>query len=169
MIIEESGMRFGDYNTENVYYIEKDEKYKCVMSNGVSTVEFVICDFKDGDALKFIEAKQSAPNPENENNKEKFPLFLKEISKKFLDSFEVFERVWMENGLSSGFSKINATNCKVIFILVINGHKKEWLMPIRDGLQQIMLERKTMNVLWRPEVFVINEKQAMDKGLLAER
>lgn len=40
----------------------------------------------------FIEAKQSAPNSNNSENEQRFGVYLQEISKKFEDSFELFQK-----------------------------------------------------------------------------
>ena len=43
MIIEESGMRFGEYPDNMVFYIEKSPQYQIhLMSNGIKTCEFIL-------------------------------------------------------------------------------------------------------------------------------
>ncbi len=43
MIIEESGMQFGEYPDNAVFYIEKSPQYqKQLMPNGIKTCEFIL-------------------------------------------------------------------------------------------------------------------------------
>lgn len=60
MIIEESGMRFGEYQDNRVFYIEKSPQYQNrLMPNGIKTCEFIL---QRNPSLCFIEAKKSCPN-----------------------------------------------------------------------------------------------------------
>ena len=162
MIIVESGMSFDISDDKKVYYIEKEDKYCSIKSRGIASVEVIW--LKDEQVL-FVEAKKSAPNPDS-NEGDNFASFLSDINKKFADSFEIFERVWMENGLSSYFYNIDFDKYSIIFLLVINGFNKEWTIPIRDGLEQQIRKDKTFCALWHPRVIVINDQQARSKGLI---
>ncbi|SEQ64722.1 hypothetical protein [Butyrivibrio sp. TB] len=164
--IKESNMVFGNYDDEELFYIEESDIYKTICIKQISSVEFIL--HKD-DNLLFVEAKSSAPNPEGKGGQERFQEFLDEIFDKFVDSLEIFQRVWIERGLRTKIGSVNINDTKLVFLLVIHGFKKEWLIPIRDELQKKISGRKTMNVLWRPQVLVINDTQAMSKGLLMER
>ncbi len=163
MIIEESGMLFGDFDPENLYYIEHEKKYTEIKVKGVSSVEFILL---RNEKLIFVEAKSSAPNPSGEKGKERFEEFIGEIGKKFVDSLAIFERTWIEKGLPEKIENAEIKECSLIFVLVINGFEKEWLVPVRDGLQGIISSFRTMCILWQPKVVVINEKQAERKGLI---
>lgn len=162
MQIEESGIVFGDFDENNIYYIEKSEKYRSIKSKGISSVEFIF--FRDNHNLLFVEAKKSAPNPANPI-KGRFNEFLAEINKKFRDSLEIFERVWMERALTDKFESMNVIEVRVTFVLVINGFKKEWMIPIKEGLEQDLCNYRTIVSLWHPRILVINEQQAISKGL----
>jgi len=164
MTIQESGIIFGDYDENDVYPIEKSKKYSEIKSKGVSSVEFVL-HWKNKKIL-FVEAKNSAPNPNNPDNEQRFEEFLQEINIKFEDSFEIFERVWLEREIGGIFDRIEVQSCEIIFLLVINGFNKEWLVPIKEGLEQILKEHRTLCLLWHPKVLVINEQQAASKGLV---
>ena len=59
IFIEESGMRFGEYNAADVFHIEESEQYTGnLRSNGIKVCEFIL---KRGKKLYFIEAKSSCP------------------------------------------------------------------------------------------------------------
>ena len=59
VIIEESGLRFGEYYEDQVFQIEASEQYtKSLRQNGIKTCEFIL---RKGKKLYFFEAKQSFP------------------------------------------------------------------------------------------------------------
>ena len=58
IIIEESGMRFGDYEETDVFYIEKSEQYqKTLKPSGIKSCEILLLRNK---MLLFIEAKKTS-------------------------------------------------------------------------------------------------------------
>lgn len=60
VVIQESGMRFGEYPEEQVFRLEKSIPYtKNLMSNGIKSCEFIL---RRESKLYFIEAKSSCPN-----------------------------------------------------------------------------------------------------------
>ena len=60
VVINESGMCFGEYSEEDVFHIEKCGQYRNhLMPNGVKICEFIL---KKTNTLYFIEAKASCPN-----------------------------------------------------------------------------------------------------------
>ena len=62
--IQESGMTFGPFQEDQIYWIEKASAYKS-LGQGIKSVEFVYK--KNADKLFFIEAKSSSPNPLRES------------------------------------------------------------------------------------------------------
>lgn len=56
--IQESGMTFGPFQEDQIYWIEKASAYKS-LGQGIKSVEFVYK--KNADKLFFIEAKSSCP------------------------------------------------------------------------------------------------------------
>ena len=75
VIIEESGLRFGEYHENQVFQIETSEQYtKSLRQNGIKTCEFIL---RKGTKLYFFEAKQSCPRqimkdiPDNEKEEKK--------------------------------------------------------------------------------------------------
>ena len=85
VIIEESGLRFGEYHENQVFQIETSEQYtKSLRQNGIKTCEFIL---RKGTKLYFFEAKQSCPRqimkdiPDNEKEekKKRYDEFIQEI------------------------------------------------------------------------------------------
>jgi len=61
------------------------------------------------------------------------------------------------------FKSADYSTAKMKLILVINGHRIEWLAPICDALR-VKLRRKIKT--WRLGFIVMNHEQAGDYGLL---
>ena len=61
--IVESGVNFGPYAEDNLFYIEKSDLYKS-LGAGIKTTEFVLRANELEPAILFVEAKTNAPNPE---------------------------------------------------------------------------------------------------------
>lgn len=162
----ESGMCFGPYQEGNVFNIEKSQLYKG-MGAGIKTVEFVL--IYNENTLGFIEAKSSSPKPEKEN-KVDFNDFIKEISEKFLHSFNLYYANIMgrhgENDeLSNEFLQLNNKRIMIKFILVIKGHETIWLAPIKEELERTLLFH---NKIWKCEIAVLNDILASQYGLIKE-
>ena len=75
VIIRESGMEFGEYDENQVFWIEASEQYtKSLRQNGIKSCEFIL---RRGNNLYFIEAKSSCPRqilagiPSDEKEKKK--------------------------------------------------------------------------------------------------
>ena len=164
IILEESGMYFGTYAEENLFHMEKSTIYKS-LGKGVSTIEFILSR-RQKDIL-FIEAKSSSPKP---NVQIDFDVFIDEIHDKFAHSIEVFfslilgRKKDVEKELSETFRLINQAKADIKLILVINGHKVEWLPPIEKALH-IRLKRQIRT--WRLKLTVLNNEMACEYGLLS--
>lgn len=88
IIIEESGMRFGDYEETDVFYIEKSEQYqKTLKPSGIKSCEILLLRNK---MLLFIEAKKTCPNyfeaSSTEEKKQKYEKYVNDIVQKMKDS-----------------------------------------------------------------------------------
>ena len=90
-IINESGVAFGEFNSDDLFYIEESDLYKS-LGTGIKTVEFIVLDQKD--TIIFLEAKTGCPNPQNKEmggeKTEKFVEFYNDISEKFIDSLQIY-------------------------------------------------------------------------------
>lgn len=163
VIINESGMSFGPFQETDVFYIEKSKVYSS-LEEGIKTVEFIL--YRSDMEIIFIEAKSSSPRP---NNQENFDDFIEEISSKFIHSMDIYFSVLLkrladdDGELPMIFKTADYSNVKLKLILVIKGHKTEWLPPINNSLK---LKLKRQIKIWRVEPVVMNHESAAAHGLL---
>lgn len=158
--IQESGMTFGPFQNDQIYQVEKAEAYKS-LGQGVKVVEFIYKQQKKN-RLFFIEAKSSSPKPVREN----FERYIEDIAEKFNHSFSLW--FTLNLGLRNDNVSQNILNVPIEahvfrFILVINGHKEEWLPPIKAALERKMMADIK---IWKHEIIVINDEQARNRGLI---
>lgn len=163
MQIVESGMRFGDYRPEQVFRIENSQMHSHV-GTGVRSVEFIL--LRSTNKLLFVEAKSSSPKAES--GWERYQEFLNEITEKFVHSFNMFcawylGRLEDEGEIGTDLKTVTCNNAKFIFILVIKGHKKEWLLPLQEELNQKLLYHCSV---WKSRVIVMNDDIAKKYHLI---
>lgn len=164
IIIEESNLCFGKFDKKKVFEIEKSSIYK-KLGPSIKICEFILLQKKN---LIFLEAKSTFPNP---SNKESFDEFINEISQKFNNALDIFVSGNLEilnNRNNENINLLNIQDLKnhdILFYLVINGAKIEWLQPIQDGLKAKLLPQRK---IWRMQVFVMNEEVASNKKLIAK-
>jgi hypothetical protein len=160
--INESGLLFGDYNDDDVFHIEKSQIYKD-LDDCSKTVEFVLR--ISTDAIYFIEAKRSSPQPGNEKD---FNAFINEISGKIEHSMDIFfalivERMKDTKGeFPCSFQRVDYSRINITALLVINDHEIGWLPPIKDALTKKL---KRIIKIWNMQVAVLNHELALTYGL----
>jgi len=165
--IEESGMTFGPFSDEQCFYIEKSNIYN-KLQNGLPMAEFLLLQ-PDKNLLYVVEAKSSSPNPSNNESQTKFDDYIAEISRKLLNAFTLGLTLglgrYVENidELSNCFQEIDYGSVTILFLLVIKGHKEEWLAPLNEALQR---ELKDTSKVWRLKVITINERTAQRYNLI---
>ncbi|SHJ68952.1 hypothetical protein SAMN02745751_03141 [Dethiosulfatibacter aminovorans DSM 17477] len=167
IVIEESGMKFGPFSKENVYYIEKEDVYtKRFYACKIS--EFFLKAENDKDEVySVVEAKSSSPKP---GSKERFPEFIKEINEKFINTFNIILSLRVGRDHLSEFqrpefiTRDDLGKVVINFILVINGHKKEWLPPLRDALYK---EMKAYLSIYDINILVMNDELALKHRLIS--
>lgn len=165
--IKESGMTFGPFLDEQCFYIEKSNIY-AKLQNGLPIAEFLLIQ-PDRNLLWVVEAKSSSPNPSNRESKLKFDDFIVEISRKLLNAFTLGLTLCLGrhvdniDELSSRFQEIDYGSVTIIFLLVIKGHKEEWLAPLNEALQR---ELKDASKIWPLKVITMNEKAAQKYKLI---
>lgn len=164
MEILESGMVFGHYRPEQVFKIENSQMHKHV-GTGVRSVEFIL--LRGADKLFFVEAKSSSPKAET--SLERYQEFVKEITEKFVHSFHMFcawytGRVSDEGEIGANLKTVTYDEAKFVFVLVIRGHKKEWLLPLQEELNQKL---RYHNSIWKTNVIVMNDEVAKTYHLIA--
>lgn len=165
--IEESGMTFGPFLEEHFFYVEKSNIYN-KLKNGLPIAEFLLIK-SDKNSLLVVEAKSSSPNPSNRESQLQFDEFITEISRKLLNAFTMGLTLCLGrhvdniDELSNSFQDLDYASVTIIFVLVINGHKDEWLAPLNEALQR---ELKDASKLWPLKVITINEKVAKKFNLI---
>lgn len=153
---KESNMTF-DFADDCFYHIEKSLLHSQV--DGFSTCECVV---KLQDKVTLIEAKSSTPSPKN---KKDFDGFISDIVLKFRDTMTLYNAVVLRHEGDFVGSELRAIDLKKAdyrLLLIIHGHKEEWLPPVMDELKS---ELRHVLKIWRikdTEVKVINEKTAKE-------
>jgi hypothetical protein len=159
--ITESGM---DFIADNVFHIEKSQHYTRLGGN-VKSVEFVRA---KGGKLIFVEAKSSFPKP-NDTDNEKSARFREEVVEmcdKFIHSLNLYASIEVgvtDSGFPADFKP--ADKVSLVFILVINDFKNLWCDPIEKALRNKVRQSQYMANIWKPEIFVINDKTAAKRKL----
>ncbi|MFH1097692.1 MAG: hypothetical protein V1749_09375 [Candidatus Desantisbacteria bacterium] len=165
--IEESGMIFGPFLDEHCFYIEKSSAYK-KLQNGIQIAEFLLIQ-PDKNRLLIVEAKSSSPNPDNKESQNRFDYFIAEISGKLLNAFTLGLALCLErhvdnkNEISKCFKEITHDSVEIVLMLIINGYKEEWLVPLNEALQTKLY---CTSKIWPLKVCAINEKIAQEYRLI---
>lgn len=171
--IIESEMEFIVDPRENFFYIEKSKIYENIKEKkGVKIAEFIVLRFdkERKPVIWIIEAKLSAPKPNNPDTPEKFEGYLQEISEKFINTFNLFiamhsKRHVIHDELSSNFLDLSLEQIEFRFVLIIKNHEKKWLVPVQEKLPKsryLALLVKTWN-LSPPPVYVMNAQIARER------
>ncbi|MBU5436331.1 hypothetical protein [Pseudoflavonifractor sp. MSJ-37] len=164
--VEESGMIFGPFPEEQFYHLERSSLYQNTgKQNGVCTVEFLLS--RNERFLTFLEAKSSSPRPGGDRQ-ERFQAFIHEIAAKFLHSFDLYLSAALGRhedcaDLPDSFRGLDRSAVTFQFVLVIKGHKEEWLPPIRAALEQVLRAHRR---IWASKVVVLNDTMARKQALI---
>lgn len=172
--ILESGMRFGPYPAGQCFYIEKSQSYKRI-EEGVQIAEFLLLHQKAGQppVVWIIEAKSSSPNPANPVD---FPQYIDDIRCKLTNAFLLCIAARLNrhnapadapaNELPAPFQALDLQHTGFRFVLVINGHKEEWLAPVQEALSLALKPVVKTWVLPPFSVVVLNHDLAAQNGLV---
>lgn len=164
--ISESGMKFGPYEEMDIINWEKSSLYKS-FGVGLKSVEFIYLEKKC--AFCLLEAKTTAPNPLGPKGQEGFDEYIGEVSEKLIHTFDLFISSLLgryadkEKELPIKFLKQNLGKIKVKFLLVVKDAKYEWLRPLNDGLNKVLLRHKKT---WDIKVTVLNEEMALSRNII---
>lgn len=160
--IIESKMVF-EFEEEQVFCIENSRLQRGV-GDGIKTVEFILN--RKENLLEFIEAKSSSPRPTKENN-ERFETFMDDIADKFIHSFNLYYSAihgrYETEEINQPFFEIELHKVRYRFILIIKGHRIEWLLPLQEALHRKLQYHIS---IWKSEVILMNEEVAKDKKLI---
>jgi hypothetical protein len=134
--IIESGMTFGPYPEGDCFYIEKSKTYQEIQ-NGVKMAEFLLLRPQDEPMVWIVEAKSSTPHPKNSS----FDTFIREIQEKLTNALTLSVATCLKRHSTCGelpnsFQTLDLKKARFRLILVIKGHRKEWLPPLQDALAQ---------------------------------
>lgn len=168
--ITESGLVFGPYPENECFLVEKSATYQNIQ-NGVKMAEFLLLQRRDSKPplILVIEVKSSSPHPETQPN---FTEFIDEIREKLTNGLmltiaSILERHEVaQRELSQEFKDLDLAICEFRLILVINGHKEEWLPPLKDALTRSLHSTIKTWALGATPIMVLNEKMGSKLGLI---
>lgn len=162
--VRESNMLF-EFEENQIFRIENSQLH-IGMGEGIKSVEFVVS-LKEREFV-FIEAKSSSPQP-IKDNQEKFDAFIKDVSDKFVHAFNMFLTAilhrYHDETIPTNFLEMNKKDAVFKFILIIKGHRMEWLPPLQDAFSKNLLYHRK---IWGSHVVVMNEELAKDYRLVKE-
>jgi len=162
--VTESDMIFGPFAEENLYHIEKSESYIAIQ-NGMKMAEFVVL-LNEKKKIVVLEAKTSSPNPNTENNKDRFDEFISEIEQKLSNALDSFVNQALKSNVPDNFKKVDYNTISVVFVLVIKKHPADWLVPIKEALETVINKHLRFSRVWKCNILVLNEDQARGAGLV---
>lgn len=166
----ESGMTFGPFLAGHCFYIEKCACYRRIQ-HGVQMAEVLLLQKKteNSPVVWVIEAKSSSPRP---GTPTKFAEFIEEIRSKLTNGFLLGVAAILDRHsdapaeLPAPFKTLDLKQTGFRFVLVINGHKREWLAPLQDALTQALKPVIKTWALPPLSVAVINHDMAQKLGLI---
>ena len=167
--ISESGMTFGPFPDDHCFEIEKCPTYKRIKS-GVKIAEYVwLRDDFNPPQIWIVEAKSSTPQPELP---EKFQEFINEIRDKLINALSLMFSACLNrpgsayNDIPDPFRHLALSTLDARLIFVINGHKKEWLDPLKDALSKALHATVKVWGLAPSAVIVLNDDLARRHNLI---
>lgn len=158
--ITESGMTFAIPQDE-LFYIEPYVQKKNI---GLKTVEFV---WHDKNAMKFVEAKSSAPKPQNSEDLNEY---IEAISEKWLNSVHITASKALGDKADSPLKIQSWKGIQIKLCLVLgNGFKTEWLPQLQNAFNA-NFKLKAWQKVWNPSnpawIKILNEESARKAGIL---
>jgi len=165
--IVESGMTFDPYMGGHCFYIEKSKTYIKVQ-DGVKMAEFLL--LRPNNTIWVIEAKSSSPDPKNVTDSDNF---IEEIRQKLSNGLALFLAMCLKRHndvaeeLPELFKSLDLSCTKFQMVLVINGHKDDWCIPLKDELTKVFHSTAQIWALSPTPVVVLNDKMALSYGLIS--
>lgn len=170
VIISESDMRFGEYEPEQVFQLEKSPQYtEKLRPNGIKSCEFIL---RRGNKLYFVEAKKSCPMQIAADTPEekiaKYNAYIQDIVLKMRHSLNLYCNIVLERYTTKGVSELlrekNMSNLEIRLVLVVKNAKKEWLVPFQDVFRKQLQDELR---IWKiPDFIIINEVTARARHLI---
>lgn len=176
VVIEESGLRFGEYPEDQVFQIETSEQYtKSLRPNGIKTCEFIL---RRGKKLYFFEAKSSCPRqvvksiPEGkkEEKKKAYDEFIDEIALKMRHSLSLYGNIllkrYAQDQVSENLANPDLSKALICLVLVINPQGGDWV-PEPELQDALRLRLKDEMRIWKIQsLLVITPQQAREKHFI---
>lgn len=176
VVIEESGLRFGEYPEDQVFQIEACEQYtRSLRPNGIKTCEFIL---RRGKKLYFFEAKSSCPRqvvrsiPENkkEEKKKAYDEFINEIALKMRHSLSLYGNIllkrYAQDSVSENIANPDLSKALIYLVLVINPSEGDW-EPEPELQDDLRLHLKDEMKIWKIQsLLVITPQQAREKHFI---
>lgn len=168
--IIESGMAFGPYPEGECFYIEKSQCYGKIQE-GVPMAEFLLLRGRQTQTpvILVVEAKSSSPRAENLAH---FDQFIDEIRAKLTNGFLLGVATRLQrhpataDELPAPFVALDLQQVGFRFVLIINGHKQEWLVPLQEALALALKPIIKTWALSSTSVTVLNHELAARHGLV---
>ncbi len=166
LYIDESNMRFGPFGDDNLFYIEKSNSYRAI-KDGVQIAEFL--KIQSRKKILIIEAKSSAPQPGNQVD---FDYCVSEIHNKLINAFSLTLALILKrhpntyNEIPVSIKTIDISQVTFRFLLVIHGHKEEWLNPLQESLSSSFFSFLKTWAFPPTSVIVVNDEIARQKHLI---
>lgn len=175
VIIEESGMQFGEYQEDEVFQIETSEQYtKKLRQNKIKSCEFIL---QREDKLYFFEAKSSCPrqivedipDDDKEAKKKRYNEFVEEIVLKMRHSLSLYGNIllkrYTQNDVPNSMTDPNLMNKSIYLILVINTNGA-WA-PEPELEDDLNLQLNDVMKIWQTKrLLVINDQTAREKHFI---
>lgn len=167
--IVESCMRFGPYEEGHCFHIEASPCYQRIKKD-LRMAEFLLLKTrKNGHPVIWVvEAKSSSPVPDKHSN---FQTFIQEIKAKLTNALMLGVAACLQKHpdaqLPPAFRTLALNTADFGFVLVINGHKKDWLPPLQEALSKAL---KPIIKTWglpANSVAVLNHELALEYGLIS--
>ncbi len=167
-IYDESGMKLGEYQKNNVFHIEKCNQYtEKIRQLGIKTCEIVLL---QKEKLCFVEAKTTCPNQltaeSTEEKRDKYNKYIQDIVDKMRHSLNLYANILMERYSQEGLSEQmrNVKEREIYLVLIVKNAESAWLDPFRDKFRK---ELSKEMIIWNiSEFFVLNEEQARKKHFI---
>jgi hypothetical protein len=157
----ESDMNFGPFKKEYFLHLEKIQVYEKIQSSTKMAEFALICPKDKKVQIWIVEAKKSSPKPLSED---KFSNFISEIKEKLLNGFSLTfaMRVGRHNcdNLPIEFKNFDPSTSDFRFILILKGHREDWLPPLRDALKNTLTAHLKTWAINPNNVLVLNENLA---------
>ena len=159
-------MCFGPYPSTHIFRIENSKAY-IKISKCLPIAEFwLLRDKAPPEASQhvfIVEAKSSSPNPRNHPD---FDDYLNDIRDKLTNALVLGIGLCTglhKNGndeLPTAFAKLDLTTVDIKLVLIINGHKEAWLVPLKDALKKKLYPIVKMLGLSPTSIIILNHEQA---------